>query len=78
MTRIFAQYEHVTLGFPKVKLKWTEERDKFVEPYLVINGVIEGPWRWHNIHPEPFIKGECERFDAYVRKRFAENIEVQG
>ena len=79
MERTFASYEHSPIGFPKIKLKWTEENGKFSRPYVTIHDRIqEGFWTWHNLNPEPFVEFEVERFDKYVCSRYGEDASVQG
>jgi hypothetical protein len=79
MTQTFATYEHSTLGFPKVVLKWSVTDGKIDDnPYLVVKGRISRPWAFHNQYPLPFIKDECDRFDTWVRDTFSNQPEVQG
>lgn len=71
MKTILAIYEHSTIGFPEVKLKWIEERGKITEVYVTIKGEIQkGGWSWHNPHPNPFMVAELEKFDQWVRAAF--------
>jgi hypothetical protein len=46
--------------------------------YLAVKGRITRPWTWRNLHPLPFIADECERFDAWVREIYSNQVEVQG
>jgi len=79
MERTFATYEHSTIGFPKIILKWTEENGRFSRPYVVIKDIIQqGFWTWHNTNPEPFIDFELKRFDNYIFERYGEDATVQG
>lgn len=80
MKRTFATYEHTTIGFPAVKLKWQEEDGLFLRPYLVIKGIISETWAWNwrNIRPEPFISAELALFDKWVRETFGSDASFQG
>lgn len=69
MKLTFGTYEHTTIGFHKVVLKWTVENGKVVNVYQTIEGVIN-PWSFYHQYPLPFIADECMRFDNYVRKTF--------
>jgi len=75
-----ATYEHSTIGFPHIKLKWTVEDGKVSgAARVVVKGVIsQAPWTWHNVFPMPFIDYEIALFDAWVRSRFAGDVSVQG
>lgn len=72
-------YEHNTIGFPAIKLKWLEERNVIHEPYVTIKGVIQKTgWRWKHTNPIPYYQDEMERFDKWVRDTYSEDISVQG
>lgn len=82
MKRTFATYEHHTIGFPKVVLKWCEN-DEMMEPEarVVIDGIIqENRWKFANqgYGISMHIQHEMERFDAWVRSQFAERPDLQG
>lgn len=79
MKTTFATYEHSTLGFSGVVLKWSETNglwDKAAR--VVVNNVITQEWNWYNQHPEPFKTSEMERFDKWVRMVYSNNPAVQG
>jgi hypothetical protein len=79
MKQTFATYEHTTLGFPGVVLKWTLTNGAMDDgAYLAVKGRITRPWTWRNQYPLPFITDECERFDAWVRTTYSNQPEVQG
>jgi len=80
MKTTFAQYEHSTIGFPHVKLKWFEENGKWSEGYVTKLLVIETPWIWKHSHhfSSQNISEELKRFDDYVRARFSKDASVQG
>jgi len=71
-------FEHSTVGFPKVVLKWTVEDHRVTSAYVTVKGIIVQPWTWYNPHPMPLIQGELDSFDAWVRDRFSEDVTVQG
>lgn len=73
-----ATYEHATIGFPHVKLRWTVADGKVSASRVVVKDVIDSSWTWHNVSPMPFIDYEVKRFDDYVRNRFANDVSVQG
>lgn len=74
----FASYEHTTIGFPKVILKWSVEDGKMGLAYVVIKDIISFDWTWRNQYPLPFIESECQRFDEWVRNMYSNDISVQG
>lgn len=79
MKRTFATYEHSTIGFPAIKLKWQEEDGLFTRPYLVIKGTIsDNTWNWRNLRPEPFISAELALFDDWVRMTYGNDASFQG
>lgn len=80
MKLIFAQYEHSTIGFPGIVLKWHVEQGRVAtDAYVTVGGIVEkGGWVWHNPNPAPFIDYELSRFDDWVRRNYAENKSVQG
>jgi hypothetical protein len=78
MKAIFTTYQHSTIGFPKVILKWHEENGKALGAYVTRDGIIIGPWAWHNDNPVPFYPAEIERFDHHVRAQYADDPSVQG
>lgn len=80
MKRTFAQYEHSTIGFPRVVLKWTEENGEWQPPYVTIHGVIKPDlYGWERYtRPQNNPEHALARFDDWVRKRFSEDASVQG
>jgi hypothetical protein len=78
MKLVFGQYEHSTLGFPLVKLKWFVEDGKIINAYITIKGIIKTPWTWSELHPLTWIDSELERFDKWVRAIYSNDITVQG
>ena len=79
MKTTFITYEHSTIGFPKIVLKWSETNGIVdPRPRLVKNGLIVGHWFWHNPNPIPFYDGEMDLFDDYIRKTYSEDASVQG
>lgn len=80
MKRTFAQYEHSTIGFPHVKLKWAEENGEWQTPYVTIHGVIKpGLYGWEgHTRPQNNPEHALSQFDAWVLERFSEDASVQG
>lgn len=75
----FVNYEHSTIGFPRVKLKWAEENGGWQQPYLTIHGVVQpNIFQWESPWPQLHRENEIARFDAWVRERFSEDASVQG
>jgi hypothetical protein len=84
MKATFTQFEHSTLGFPKVKLKFCLDDDNgFFGAYVTVHDLITADWNWtstnfaHKTSPE-FIRRELEVFDKWVRDKYSENAAVQG
>ncbi len=74
-----ATYEHSTLGFPKIVLKWYVENGEMSgKGRLVIKGIIAHEWTWQNLYPLPFIDAEMKRFDDWVRAIYSNDASVQG
>lgn len=81
MKRTQAQWEHSTIGFPKVKLKWHETDVRHVHAYVTVNGFIRGDWPWPwgaDSIGQADLEGEMERFDRWVRSKYSETASVQG
>jgi hypothetical protein len=74
----FGIYEHTTIGFPGVKLKWCTDNGHWGQGYITVKGIITDPWSWSYQHPGPFSDYEMNRFDEWVRARFADDPSVQG
>ena len=78
MRLTFAVYEHTTIGFPHVKLKWTVEEGKWAPGYVTEHGIIKGPWTWEFNQEHPCAEREMKRFDDWVRLSYKNDISVQG
>ena len=80
MKTILAQYEHATIGFPHVKLKWTEENGKWSPGYVTRLGIIDESWTWMHAHhiSAQNVREELERFDQHIRAKYSNVAEVQG
>ncbi len=78
MRTVFACYEHSTIGFPKIKLKWYEDNGTVGRAYWVKHDIIQTEWTWRNQYPTPFIQSELARFDEWVRNVYQNDISVQG
>ncbi len=78
MKCVLALYEHSTIGFPGVKLKWTVEDGKVTSAFWTLKDIIQGRWDWFNRYPLPFIAYEMDSFNDFVRKRFKDDASVQG
>lgn len=79
MKRTFATYEHNTVGFPHIKLKWSEANGMAQDFYVTIKGIV------HPYKPEHERLGwrldpkeECEKFDNWVRLMYSDDPSVQG
>lgn len=73
-----AQYEHSTIGFPGVKLKWSEVNGKYEGAYYTVAGIMAGTWPWHNPYPETCAQFEMQRFDDFVRNVYGRRVDLQG
>lgn len=75
-----ATYEHRTIGFPQIALKWHFDGTRHYSPYVTEFGVMK-PWSWEfcssGILNGP-IERECERFDRWVRTVYADNAQAQS
>lgn len=85
----FSQWRHSTLGFPGVILKWAEGplfvekapmKDGVFDAYVTVNGEITRGWNFEDQNRTMSHKraAECARFDAWVRRVYAEVTAVQG
>jgi len=78
----FACYEHTCIGFPHIKLKWSEEGSpmRWNTPYYTIHGVIQSSWEFSSQSPNNALNREyeCHLFDEWVRKTFSNDPTVQG
>ena len=78
----FASYEHSTIGFPGVILRWCAENGKMERlGRVVVNGIIQKtPWDFgtQNTAIECRIDQELKRFDEWVRNNYGEDVSVQG
>lgn len=76
-----ATYEHTTIGFPGVVLKWHYDKATgHSAPYVVELHIIRG-WNFREHfrpHDAGDLRAELERFDSMVRQRYADRPEVQG
>lgn len=88
MKAVFASFEHSRVGFPKVKLKFSEDAsvgDGYIDPYVTVNGIIQ-EWNWSPngsgskkiILPRREIEDEIKKFESWVVLRFGDDISVQG
>lgn len=89
MECVFSQWKHSTPGFPGVILKWSEGplfvektsmKDGVFDAYVTVNGEITRGWNFEDQTRTMACKrpAECERFDAWVRRVYAEIPAVQG
>lgn len=88
MKTVFASFEHSRVGFPKVKLKFSEDANLgagYIDPYVTVNGIIQ-EWNWSPdgnvskkiILPCREIEQEIKKFESWVVLRFGDDISVQG
>lgn len=79
MKRTFASYEHNTIGFPHIKLRWCEEESVWGTPYLTVHSIIQpGGWKWRTPNASLHLEYELGLFDDWVRKNYADRADVQG
>lgn len=84
MTTTFATYEHSTIGFPKVQLKFSfTPKDGYMGFYVTVKDVIKHDWpvsSTNYAHPTipRYAEIEIERFDKWVRQTYSKDISVQG
>lgn len=83
MQTVFAKYEHTKPGFPKVKLKFVEDRTValgYTDPYLTVKGEIK-PWSWEygqEVLSYGQLKSELKRFEEYAVATYRDDETVQG
>jgi len=83
MRQTLAFYEHSTIGFPGVVLKFSIQ-DEFklnTDAYFSVHGIIKGEWTWANSLDSCFeydVQKQLERFDSWVRLNYANDVTVQG
>ena len=81
MKQVHATYEHSTIGFPAIKLKWSVRNQYDFEGfYITIHGIIQKypPWRFRNENPLARINDELKAFDLWVGQTYGDDILMQG
>jgi len=82
MKQTLALYEHSTIGFPKIVLKFSIKNSSELckDPYFTVHGVMT-KWNWAAHLDNCFeydLEKQIKRFDEFIRATYANNISVQG
>lgn len=83
MKQTLAFYEHSTIGFPGVVLKFSIQNSFKLNPdaYFIVKGIIGGEWTWATPLDSCFehdLQKQLERFDSWVRLTYGNDATVQG
>jgi hypothetical protein len=82
MKQTLAFYEHSTIGFPGVVLKFSVQKEfELKDGCYTVKGIIGRKWPWAAQFDSCFeyeLQKQLERFDSWVRLNYANDITVQG